>query len=212
MQQDDNKQPQKPEQPTESTLKKTEKVLKGQRPKKSRNRRRGGKGQNRPNQKRHRPKSNKPKTPLDTVRESFFACGRCSFFFSGLRALLGLDMVTAMAQHVEKGWLQTAWSVELRDLVERSYGYEIYSDTLHFAGSCKACGRLFVVSADNQSNLAHFDIQAERQAPHLPKGNPRREVVLPIKEEQVNESYEQPIVTAESEITPPPADELPQTE
>lgn len=181
MENDAKSQPEKAPESAKPITEKAEKVIRGERPKKSRGRRRGRGGQgggqdNRPNRqgqanqkpKPSRSRKHKPKTPVDFVRESFFACGRCSFFFAGMRAKLTLETLTQMAYASNEGWLETYWSQDLCELVERTFGCEIHSDTQHFADSCLECGRKFIVSGNESGQLAYFDIQAERQAPHLP--------------------------------------------
>ncbi len=106
--------------------------------------------------------------PIDVVRRSFFGCGRCSYFYSGVRALIGVQAVNDVVLGANKGWLTLPWSQAMRMLVERNFGLDIHSDTSYLQGSCNECGRMFtVMSEPDSAELGQFEIQSERQAHHL---------------------------------------------
>ena len=87
--------------------------------------------------------------------------------FAGLRASLGLDTLRAMTAAATDGWLDTAWSPLVRNLIEGHYGVVVHSDTTYFQGTCPTCGRAFTCSAEGGSaEMTHFAIQADRLAPH----------------------------------------------
>lgn len=77
-----------------------------------------------------------------SIGEALTLCHRCSFFFGGYRALYGADKPLVLA--AQDGWIDLGWRAELRELLERSYGIELHSDTLHYEGRCEACMRVFV--------------------------------------------------------------------
>ncbi len=179
-----------------------------------RKRRDRGRDRKRPKKRQHRPKRNYPPTRLDLVRESFFACGRCSYFFSGMRAKLSLATVTEMAELSEHGWLETRWERSLQDVVEGAYGVHVRSDSAHFSHACLECGRSLVVSADEDGELAYFEVQWQRQAAHLPADRERKLPTMhpvvteqpPAQESEISAEVEQPpAVETEPDptLTPP---------
>ncbi len=124
--------------------------------------------QQRSSRKPGRGRQTRSNTPLDKVRRSFFGCGRCSYFFSGVRALLGLPKLTQMAEAATLGWITLDWTPALRTLVERNFGLDLHSDTTYLQGSCIECGRAFTAHGDDDSaEITTFEIQSERQAAHL---------------------------------------------
>lgn len=104
----------------------------------------------------------------DAVRNSFLACGRCSYFYAGLRAQLGQSGLTTLTHEAENGWLKLWWSTDLQSLVEGCFGHSVHTDTLTYQGTCRECGRAYVVMADEDSaELSHFEIQSLRSAAQL---------------------------------------------
>ncbi len=108
---------------------------------------------------RHRPKPkprrSKPnhgdhtrKPSLDTMSALFVGCPRCGFFLSGYRARVGIPKLKAAiekVQDVERDWLVLGWQHSMLELLERTYGCEIPSDTLHFETRCRECGRVMIL-------------------------------------------------------------------
>ena len=106
----------------------------------------------------NKPRNKGPNVSLDTISTLFVGCPRCGFFLSGYRARIGLpqlEQAVAQLQDVQRDWLQLGWQHAMLDLVERTYGCEIPSDTYHFEYRCGECGRVMVLeeSAEQQKSL-----------------------------------------------------------
>lgn len=90
---------------------------------------------------------------------AFVACGRCSFFLSGYRALRGNDGFVADALQAQDNWLEMAWQPALIPLIEKSYGMSFRDGMYHVEHMCHECGRVFVYrhepddDADSQTTL-----------------------------------------------------------
>ncbi|MBE2223260.1 MAG: hypothetical protein IAF02_17100 [Anaerolineae bacterium] len=92
---------------------------------------------------------------------SYFApCGRCGYFLTGYRALNGLDDLETAVSESKGGWLSLTWSLEMYDLVLKSYGNRIEANDLHYDGSCSECRRTFIYkTAPSENKPATFRIE-----------------------------------------------------
>ena len=82
----------------------------------------------------------------------------CGFFLSGYRARIGVnELETAISklQDTQRDWLQLGWQHAMLELLERTYGCELPSDTYHFEHRCSECGRVIVLeeSAEQTKSL-----------------------------------------------------------
>ena len=100
-----------------------------------------------PAKRKRRKKPQKVKTALDIVTESFAACGRCSYFWAGYRAIYGLEEQERVAAQTGTDWLALTWSYPMRELLLKSYGSRFDIDFAYYEGSCKECRRHFVYDA-----------------------------------------------------------------
>lgn len=107
--------------------------------------------------------------PLADVRKSFFACARCSFFYSSIRADLGVATLGEKAAKLRQGSLVLDWSETLRETLERHYGCHIHADTEFFVSTCSDCGRRFTVGKrdDETGPFTEVTIEATRYAGQL---------------------------------------------
>lgn len=79
----------------------------------------------------------------------FAACGRCSYFLAGYRVIHGVENLETAVFDSKAGWLTLSWNHEMRKLLTKSYGIELYADTYHFDGCCSECGRHYTFQAGN---------------------------------------------------------------
>jgi len=88
----------------------------------------------------------------------FTACPRCSFFLAGYR-LIFQDFDQA-ARSATDDWLDLSWNLAVRNLVDKSYGYDMNEPFEAFQGVCPACRRAFIIeTGDDQAERARFSIQ-----------------------------------------------------
>jgi hypothetical protein len=98
---------------------------------------------------------------LQDVEASFAACGRCCFFLAGYRSEFGQDnLVAAVQQNGDSGWLSLTWNQHTRNLMNKSYGVRIDIDFYRYEGCCVACQRQFAYEeAETEAETAVFRIQ-----------------------------------------------------
>lgn len=70
---------------------------------------------------------------------SFVACPRCSYFLSSYR-LLHDDFESAVGTS-DTGWLTLTWDHNVRLLIQKSFGSNIYMNLDTFQGLCPECRR-----------------------------------------------------------------------
>ncbi len=101
---------------------------------------------------RSKPRGNKGSPTLKHVSDRFAACGRCSFFWSGYRVILGeAGQETAVAES-QSGWLNLEWNSQIHDLLFKSYGIRLDVNFYHYEGCCKECRRRFTYQAPEKSD------------------------------------------------------------
>ena len=127
---------------------------------------------------RNRSKSNKPrlkhsqrskKLSLQIISELFVGCPRCGFFLSGYRARAGVQQLTSailQVKNVSRDWLVLDWQPTMLDLLERSYGCEVPSDTFHFETRCEACARVLILE-ESAEQITSLRIQLMPRIRHL---------------------------------------------
>ena len=95
---------------------------------------------------------------VDQVSAYFTACPRCSFFLAGYR-LVQQDFELAVEKSTS-GWLDLTWNLQVRNLVQKSFGCELANDLQLFQGTCPSCRRAFVFEAGLEEGEAdHFSIK-----------------------------------------------------
>jgi hypothetical protein len=88
----------------------------------------------------------------------FTACPRCSFFLAGYR-LIFQDFDQA-ARNASDDWLDLSWNLAVRNLVAKSYGYDMNEPFEAFQGVCPVCRRAFSIdTGDDRAEEARFSIQ-----------------------------------------------------
>ncbi|MBK9052006.1 MAG: hypothetical protein IPL78_14185 [Chloroflexi bacterium] len=80
---------------------------------------------------------------LDRVITNFSACARCSFFFTGYRALIEDEQVQQQLSQSDLTWLTLTWSHQVSALLQGSFGREITSDLVQYQLCCPECLRLY---------------------------------------------------------------------
>ncbi|MCA9990924.1 MAG: hypothetical protein H6666_02060 [Ardenticatenaceae bacterium] len=90
-----------------------------------------------------RSKKNSAPVTLEKVLATFVACGRCSFFLAGYRALHGLDNLQQAVDQSNGKWLDLTWDFQTRHLLQSSYGGKLDVDLYYYGGCCKECQRRF---------------------------------------------------------------------
>lgn len=127
------------------------------------------------------PRRHKAKTPAGAsspsgqgafarLLEAFVVCGRCGFFLAGYRALAGLETLQQAAVEAADNWVTLPWNERAPALLEKSYGFYIFSDVIHQQERCEECGRVVlcewpgVASADE--GALHSDEAAQAEAPN----------------------------------------------
>lgn len=80
----------------------------------------------------------------------FAACGRCSYFLAGYRVIHGVENLETAVFNSKAGWLILSWNHDMRKLLTKSYGIELYADTYHFDGCCLECGRHYTFQAGDK--------------------------------------------------------------
>jgi hypothetical protein len=74
----------------------------------------------------------------------FYPCGRCGTFLSGYCATVGQPLLEGWPGKSADNWLELAWGERLPLLLEKSYGFYLYSDTIHHEERCSECGRVLI--------------------------------------------------------------------
>ena len=98
------------------------------------------------------------KISKNEVIASFVACPRCSYFLIGYR-LLSDDFDSAVDKSAA-GWLSLSWNHEIRLLVQKSYGSQIYMDLDTFQGICHECKRPYSYKRlDPEVNKSTFKVK-----------------------------------------------------
>lgn len=80
---------------------------------------------------------------LDRVITNFSACARCSFFFTGYRALIEDEQVEQQLSQSDNVWLTLIWSHQVSALLQGSFGREITADLIKYQLCCPECLRLY---------------------------------------------------------------------
>ena len=96
-------------------------------------------------QRKQRPKRRSSVTSRD-VKRWFSSCGRCGFFLAAYELLeTEVDLETAVS-HTKGEWITLDWNYEIRNLVNKSYGYHV--DTGYLDTGCPECRRRFIIDSD----------------------------------------------------------------
>jgi hypothetical protein len=90
------------------------------------------------------------------VADYFTACPRCSFFLAGYR-LIFQDFNEAAASSADD-WLDLSWNLAVRNLLAKSYGYDLAEPFEAFQGVCPLCRRAFAVEASDDQEY-RFSVQ-----------------------------------------------------
>jgi len=112
-----------------------------------------------------RAKPKKKRTPKDVAQYNqtvshFAACGRCSYFLAGYRVIHGVENLETAVFNNKAGWLSLSWNHEMRKLLTKSYGIELYADIYLFDGCCSECGRHYTFHAgDTPEDAATLLVQ-----------------------------------------------------
>lgn len=94
-----------------------------------------------------------PKAALDDVVAYFAACGRCGYFLTGYRALMGLEALKTAVTQAKSGWLVLTWDDNVRELVLKSYASDVEANDMHFEGCCMECRRHYIFRAARSANF-----------------------------------------------------------
>ena len=101
----------------------------------------------------------------DRLIRHFAACPRCSYFLSGYRVLYGKDVVKTLVDEVEDGWIPMPWTVETRNLLQRSYGIRTDVGFYYFEIACDSCCRRIVFEAKDANGAP--DGENESRSPFV---------------------------------------------
>lgn len=82
-------------------------------------------------------------SPFNFVVAAFSACARCSYFFTGYRALFSDEQVQQEIAASGDTWLELTWSHSVAHLLHGSFGREITSDLIKYQLCCPECLRLY---------------------------------------------------------------------
>jgi hypothetical protein len=99
------------------------------------------------------PNGRPQKAVLDEVIAYFSACGRCGYFLTGYRALVGLEALETAVNQAKSGWLVLKWNDDVRELVLKSYASDVEANDFHFEGCCMECRRHFIFRATRSANF-----------------------------------------------------------
>jgi hypothetical protein len=107
---------------------------------------------------RRQPTTRRPQRGPASIADYFTACPRCSFFLVGYRLIFqDFDQVASTASG---DWLDLSWNLAVRNLVAKSYGYEMAEPIQILQGVCPACRRAFIFEAgDEEADGDRFSIQ-----------------------------------------------------
>ena len=107
---------------------------------------------------RPQPTSRRPQRDPKLVTDYFTACPRCSFFLAGYR-LIFQDFDEAAAK-TSGDWLDLSWNLAVRNLVGKSYGYEMAEPAQIIQGVCPVCRRAFILDkGEEETDETQFSIQ-----------------------------------------------------
>lgn len=84
----------------------------------------------------------------------FVACGRCSYFLAGYRAIHGRQGLEDAIAHSDGEWLTLQWNEETSRLVQKSYGCRMDMDWYLLESCCPICCRRFEVSLSAAEDVA----------------------------------------------------------
>lgn len=73
----------------------------------------------------------------------FSACARCSFFFTGYRALYLDEQVQQEVAKTDNVWLTLRWSHQVAELIHQSFGRNLTNDLVKYQFCCLECMRLY---------------------------------------------------------------------
>jgi hypothetical protein len=82
------------------------------------------------------------------VASYFIACPRCSFFVASYR-LICQDFDEAAAAAADD-WLDLTWNLAVRNLLAKSYGYDLADPFEAFQGVCPDCRRAFAIEIGDE--------------------------------------------------------------
>lgn len=101
-------------------------------------------------------------TIFDLVINSFAACARCSYFFTGYRVLHEEEQIQQQIAQSGDTWLKLTGSYQVLNLLHTSFGREITADLVKYQLCCPDCLRLFNYEAqapDHSLLLVQLDPQ-----------------------------------------------------
>ena len=101
-------------------------------------------------------------TSFERVVAIFSACARCSYFFTGYRAIFQDEQVQQQVNQSDDIWLKLTWSRQIADLLHGSFGREITADLIKYQLCCPDCLRLYSYESrenDSQYLLVQLDPQ-----------------------------------------------------
>ena len=102
-------------------------------------------------------KRGRQQKPSDII-DYFVACPRCSYFLAGYR-LLQPDLDQAIEESAGD-WLSLTWDHQVRNLVYKSFGYEMGEELQALQGVCPDCQRAFVYqSPSEEGDASQFSVQ-----------------------------------------------------
>ncbi len=93
------------------------------------------------------------KDTVDDVIAYFSACGRCGYFLTGYRALVGLEALETAVNQAKSGWIVLTWNDDVRELLLKSYASDVEANDLHFEGCCMECRRHYIFRATRSPNF-----------------------------------------------------------
>ena len=103
-------------------------------------------------EKRDRPRKRRPASGMVKVAARFAACGRCSFFLAGYKALVGEEALEMAVSQRGHHWLRLPWNQSATDLLHKSYGRRVEADCFHYEGICRECRRHFIYEAPDAAD------------------------------------------------------------
>lgn len=101
-------------------------------------------------------------TVFDLVINSFAACARCSYFFTGYRVLHEEEQIRQQIAQSGDIWLSLTGSYPVLNLIHTSFGREITADLVKYQLCCPDCLRLYSYEAqepDRSVLLVQLDPQ-----------------------------------------------------
>lgn len=101
---------------------------------------------------------------FDRVVAAFSACARCSYFFTGYRALFNDEQVEQQIAQSSDIWLQLIWSHQVAHLLHGSFGREITADLVKYQLCCPECLRLYSYEQpENETPRLQIQLDPQRR-------------------------------------------------